>query len=255
MALALRVIKFNCVTKGKEKMKTNPLIEYDNKIFSAIAVARYTEALWVANEELHLAYERFGTANSETSKVLNNLGWIHDLMGHAKEAEENYLKALEIKVQDQNAHSADVIPTLENLVTLYISQKENEKAKTFLNKLIDVVETLNDPYKMRKSVYLCNLAEIEESEGAFNRAEWYYQQAIGFLEANYPYDHPNIGRTFGKLGALFQKLDDFQKSEFYYSRSLRILKKHLSPNHPDVQFTLQGLKEIYAAVGIKKRVS
>jgi len=54
---------------------------------------------------------------------------------------------------------------------------------------------------------------------------------------------------------LFQKLDDFQKSEFYYSRSLRVLKKHLSPNHPDVQFTLQGLKEIYAAVGIKKRVS
>lgn len=254
MALAVYVIKFKCVTKGKVTMKTNPLIEYDNKIFSAIAAARYSEALWIADEEVHLAYERFGTANTETAKVLNNLGWIHDLMGHVKEAEENYLKALEIKILDQGAHSADLIPTLENLVTLYISQKENEKAKTFLNKLITVVETLNDPYKMRKSVYLCNLAEIEESEGVFNRAEWYYQQAIGFLEANYSCDHPNIGRTFGKLGALFQKSDDFQKSEFYYSRSLRILKKHLPPSHPDVQFTLQGLKEIYTAYGIKKRV-
>jgi len=228
----------------------NRLVEYDQKIIRLIDSTRYDEALWVAEEELYFAESAYGREHLETAKVLNNLGWINDMLGNYTDAESQYLQALEVKISVCGSDSAELIPTLENLVGLYQTVKNRTNQRLFLKKLIELVAAQNKLYRLRKSVYLCQLADVEDELGFTEKAELLLWEALSFLQSHYGFEHPNTARVFAKLAAYYEKHANLARAEYCYNRALRLLRKHLPDRHPDVKFVRDGLSNIYSELGI-----
>lgn len=116
------------------------MCSFDKGIFFLISKGQYQEVLWVAEEELSLSELFFGVEHSETAKVLNNLGWINDLLGNAEEAEVYYSRALQIKEKSLGQFSEELIPTLQNLASSYTAKQDYKKAEAILNRLISLIE-------------------------------------------------------------------------------------------------------------------
>ncbi|HPC35651.1 MAG TPA: tetratricopeptide repeat protein [Candidatus Marinimicrobia bacterium] len=231
-----------------------PILKYDKKIMQLISLGQYEEALWIAEEELCYAESNYGHQHLETAKVLNNLGWICDILNKDQSAEEYYLKALEVKIAVCGGTSHELIPTLENLVNFFTNHNQLARAYEFLVQLIDLAGVQNKFWRLRKGVYLCQLAELEEQLGFPDKAENLLWESLSFLQANYGFDHPNAGRVFAKLGAFFERQGNLARAEYCYNRSLKLLKKHLPSNHPDVKFSRDGLYNIYSELGIKVKI-
>lgn len=100
-------------------MNTNPLIEFDDRIFTSVARQNYIEALWIAEEQLHLSNEYFGAAHPETAKVLNNPGWIQEMMGHTREAEYYYNRAVRTMKKHLSLNHPDVQFVIQGLNEIY----------------------------------------------------------------------------------------------------------------------------------------
>lgn len=232
----------------------NPLSEYDKRLFQLVWQAQYEEAVWVAEEELYLAETTFGHYHLETAKVLNNLGWLNDLLGNYTEAEHQYTEALEIKLRVCGVESPELIPTMENLIGFYLHHQQLAQAQKLLEKLIQIVEPLGKTYRIRKSVYLCQLADIYDETGDYHQAEHLYWEALAYCQANFGNKHPNTARIFAKIAAFYEKHQNFRRAEHCYNRALYLLKKQLPAKHPDVKFVRDGLYNIYSELGINVRL-
>jgi len=231
-----------------------PLLEYDKKIFRLISQGRYEEALWISEEELCYAESTYGHEHLETAKVFNNLGWICDILDRKQAAEDYYFKAIEIKLAVCGGASPELIPTLENLVGFLVNLGQLKRARDFLVKLLEVAEVQNKLWRLRKSIYLCQLADIEEELGFIEKAEGLLWESLAFMQANYGHEHPNTARVFAKLGNFFENHGNLARAEYCYNRSLKLLRKHLPASHPDVKYIRDGLYNIYSALGINARI-
>jgi len=232
----------------------NPLSEYDKKILHLVWQAQYEEALWLAEEELYLAESTYGHYHLETAKVLNNLGWLNDILGNYEDAEHQYSEALEIKLRTCGIDSVELLPTLENLTGFYLYHQQLTKAKKLLEKMVAIVDSQNKNYRMRKSIYLCQLADIEDELGNAEQAEHLLWESLSFFQTNFGFKHPNAARIFAKIAAFYEKHQNFRRAEFCYNRALYLLKKYLPAKHPDVKFVRDGLYNIYSELGINVRI-
>lgn len=232
----------------------NPLSEYDKRIFQLIWQAQYEEALWIAEEELYLAESIYGHYHLETAKVLNNLGWLNDILGHYLEAEHQYTEALEIKLRVCGLDSPELIPTMENLAGFYIHHNQWPQARKLLEKMIAIAETQSKNYRMRKSVYLCQLADVEDELGNAQQAEHLLWESLSFFQANYGFNHPNAARILAKIAAFYEKHQNLRRAEYCYNRALHLLKKQLPARHPDLKYVRDGLYNIYSQLGINVRL-
>ena len=232
----------------------NQLCSFDKGVFFLISKGQYQEALWVAEEELSLSELFFGVEHSETAKVLNNLGWINDLLGNAEEAEVYYSRALQIKEKNLGQFSEELIPTLQNLASFYTAKQDYKKAEAILNRLISLVERLNMHWKIRKSVYLCQISEIKDRLDCPEISESFYWKSLSFLEANFGYNHPNVGKILTKLADLYTKSGDLQKAEYFFNRALKLLKRSFHKNHPDIKYIHKGLENIYSELNISAKI-
>ena len=157
-----------------------PLIEYDKKITQLIAAGRYDEALWVAEEELCYAESSYGHEHLETAKVLNNLGWICDVLNKEQSAEDYYLKALEVKIAVCGNTSKELIHKMEKIINFIINHNQLARAYEFLVKLIDLAGLQNKLWRLRKGAYLCQLQNWRKHSASLTRLKIYSGKSFRF---------------------------------------------------------------------------
>lgn len=225
-------------------MTDNPLILYDKKILNFIEAGDYKQALWVAEESYVFSKTLFGDTHLETAKTLNNLAWVYDLLQRYDVAEIFYLRSVGLKKSIYGKSSEELIPTLENLMSLYLYQEKFQKAEKILYDLIEIVENKKAPWIFRKAVYLCQLADLYEKQGHKARAEDFYHKCAAFVESVMPFDHPNLGRVFANIADYYARVKKYHRAQFYYQRAYGVLNKKLKKGHPDVQNVIDGMNFI-----------
>jgi len=222
----------------------NPMTAYDKKILNFIEAGDYEHALWVAEESYVFSKTFFGDTHLETAKTLNNLAWIYDLLQRYDVAEIFYLRSVGLKKSIYGKHSIELIPTLENLISLYLCQEKFHKAEKTLYDLIEIAENKKAPWIFRKAVYLCQLADLHERQGNKARAEDFYYRCAAFIESVMPLDHPNLGRIFSKITDHYARVEKYHRAQFYYQRAYGILNKKLSKKHTDIQYVIDSMNFI-----------
>jgi len=226
----------------EKQIASNFLSVYDQKILDLIKSGDFEQARWVAEESYEYSKNTYGDSHLETAKTLNNLAWVYDLLGYSVEAEACYKRAIELKKSICGKRSTELIPSMENLMSLYLLKGKYQLAEKLLREMIGIVRNHPEPWCFREAVYLSRIAEINVRLGRINDAEGVYHECIAFVERTLPPDHPNLGRAFANIADFYRQIGKFQRAEFYYKRAYAVLKRSLSAKHADIQNLLEKIR-------------
>jgi len=220
------------------------LVKFDQTILELVNAGNYEQALWVAEESYAYSRDAFGEIHLETAKTLNNLAWLYDLNQRYDVAEAFYLRSIGLKKAICGKQSVELVPSLENLYALYVSQGNYKKARFLLEDLIEIVQVQPEPWLFRKAVYLSQLADIKIYQGEMSAAENLYHKCAAFIESTMPLDHPNLGRIFVNIADFYASVENYRRAQIYYQRAYAILTKKLSKKHSDIRYVIEKMAEI-----------
>jgi tetratricopeptide (TPR) repeat protein len=220
------------------------LAKFDQEILDLVKAEKFDQALWIAEESYEFARNKFGEIHLETAKSLNNLAWLYDLNQRYDIAEVFYLRAIGLKKAICGKGSVDLVVSMENLSSLYLSRGKYRKAQELLEGLIEIVQSQPEPWLFRKAVYLSQLADIKKYQGDVSTAESLYHKCAAFIESTMPLDHPNLGRIFANIADFYMAIDKHTRAQIYYHRAYTILIKKTSKKHPDIQYIVGQMNKI-----------
>ncbi|MTI47846.1 MAG: tetratricopeptide repeat protein [Firmicutes bacterium] len=147
----------------KVKLNFNVALAYKN-------LERYDKALYYLQE----LKKYIGSNNSEgLRKSLILEGICYNEKGQEDKAIEIYLKAIQI-LDDEDKEKAVVYA---NILDIYVSQKDKERAEEYRNKLVSLLPIFESANEYISNIYY-NLAEASELLGQNDLAEEYYKKSI-----------------------------------------------------------------------------
>lgn len=152
-------------------------------------------------------------ANPKDPNAHTSLGWVYQLGGKLKEAEQEYLTALKI---DPNN-----IGALYNLGLIYVAKNKTGEA---INRFEQIVE--KDPSHALAWYQL----------GALRMGQKNYKEAIVCFQ-NALQAEPSYANIHYELGTAYEKLGEKDKAKQEYEITLQFL-----PNHRDAKQALERIK-------------
>ena len=149
------------------------------------------------------------------------LGRVNSDLQDALQAQEYYLKALEIGEDSKNY--ALLIKIYNNLGTLYAYQDINDMALPMYKKVLSYLEI--EPDSVKTAFALRNIARIYTQTQQLDSAIYYYRQALTYSKPQ------NISSIFLSLGNLHYDKNEYREAQKYIEKALNtaINKKTLDP--------------------------
>ncbi|MEK9629458.1 MAG: tetratricopeptide repeat protein [Nitrospinota bacterium] len=130
---------------------------------------------------------------TETWENYNKKGMAAFGKGNFKEAESNFLKALELcKSSPLNSGEPRLYFSLNQLAELYRIHSKFKKAESILLRLLEMDKNQLGPTHPNIAFGLNNLAGIYRSQGRLKEAEVLLKQAIEIIETSFNKDHPLV---------------------------------------------------------------
>jgi len=101
----------------------------------------------------------------------------------------------------------------------------------------------------RPAVALYQLAQAEQAQRKFDRAELHYGQALTRLQQVKGETHPEVAAVLNNLGVLHRLHGQYAEAEPLLKRALAIKEQALGAGHPDVALSLNNLAMVYDTQG------
>lgn len=93
------------------------------------------------------------------------------------------------------------------------------------------------------------LAQAEQAQRKFDRAELHYGQALTRLQQVKGEAHPEVAAVLNNLGVLHRIHGQYAEAEPLLKRALAIKEQALGAGHPDVALSLNNLAMVYDTQG------
>jgi len=98
-----------------------------------------------------------------------------------------------------------------------------------------------------------NMAVHYQDQGAYNKAEEFYQKVLAIYEKELPPGHPDLATTYHNMAGSYQAQGAYDKAEQFYQKDLAITLKALPPDHPDLATTYHSMAGLYQDQGSYER--
>ncbi len=144
-----------------------------------------------ARDALRQATAALGEDHPITAFMLRNLALAMQEGGYSNYAEAYAKQALAILERHFGAHDVSVVPALNVLTEVAVSQARYAEAREFAMRAVDIGPDAGAHY----GTALHNLAATYQAEGKFQDAAKFYRQALEFREKVLPPGHPYIQLT------------------------------------------------------------
>lgn len=228
--------------QGKEKIH-----DYLSKIDEA-----WNHAKSVRDENLVLSYKSLGNAaykqakygeaeqwylkaleiKPQDSDILNELGFLSIYLAKYNDGVDYIKKAISEMEKRKDTTNVFYGTLLNNLASLYKSQALYDKAESLFIRALNIgvlnLVTDNPAY----AAWLNNLAELYALQGLYGKAESFYQRALKISEESLGMDHPSVAIRLNNLAGLYHKQRLYDKAESLYTRAIKIDEKSLGKRHP-----------------------
>jgi|GEM_PF-1347230 len=201
------------------------------------------EDSWAIARQSPVVIERdMDGSDPDMVRKLNNLGMIYYSRRNHADAEQVYLRALDI----QKKFSRPGLDLLQNnLAALYDAMGRPAEAEPLLRRaLAAVVDNSPDTANIMN-----NMAVVGEELGRRGDAEFYYRWALDLRERNLGANHPFVAASLDNLAALLEIDGRTAEAEKLYARALSIRRKTLGPDHPYVATSMNNLGMLYYGSG------
>jgi len=203
-----------------------------------------------AETELRHALSTTELAGADRQDVGDIASDLADLL-HQREryddAQQLYLRAIQIRQKRYGNDSAKVAEALRSLAQNYIDQDEYAKAETHLVRALQADEKAFGELNPALSVDLQTLGLVFLDQGKYDQSEKFYKHALQVNENALGPDHPETATCLNNLAWLYYNEQEYAQAEPLVRRALAIRQKQFGTKHPLVAQNLSNLAVILSA--------
>ena len=205
----------------------------------------FTEGLFLAKSNLidsalqqyQQAVEIFEVHNSEDILIIkaHNYHRLGDLYRYSLDnylqAEEQYLKALDIREQVYPDTHFDLMVSYYALSSLSRNIDDYKRAELFGVNALRIAESLGSEYSFNQSLCYNLLANIKQEQATlskqpehFQQSLQYYRKAIALMESNGE-SLDDISVCYNNQGAVFKEMEAYDSANIYMHKALHLKRK------------------------------
>ncbi|XP_065062371.1 nephrocystin-3-like isoform X1 [Rhopilema esculentum] len=226
---------------------------------------KFSTAETMFKQALEIKENAYGPDHSSVAKELEALAMLYLIQEKASMAEPLRKRALQINQKSTREHSAssstkilkrcgeeifdiaekissaEIGKSLNDLGVLFFIQNNNDLAKSFFMRALEMRESLFGQQHPDVAQSLHNLAALYNDQKLYDEAENLYEKTLEIRRMNFPLENPSVQSTLRHLAGLYRKQGKFEKAKKLYREILEIREKSLGEHHPGVATAVNNL--------------
>ncbi|HEX7415010.1 MAG TPA: tetratricopeptide repeat protein [Bacteroidia bacterium] len=179
------------------------------------------------------------------AEALNNIGLIYDKQGQIKEALEYYTRSLKLNEQIKNKQG--IASSLNNIGFVYNNQGQIKEALDYFTRSLKIREQIND--KQGIAISLNNIGGIYKNQGQLKEALDYLSRSLKIQEQIN--DKQGIAYSLNNIGGIYLKEKKYALALAYSDSSLAVAKQ--IGYAKEIRNAEKQLTNIYKEMGDKAR--
>ena len=216
---------------------------------SLAAEGKYDSAFVVAAEALALAQVSPGITDTAIGRIYYKMGFYSVRDGSFAEAEEPFLKALDIYRKHLGPTDVKVGKILNALGFTCKEAGAYASARKYCESSIEIMETLYATDDPALVTYIENLALVCVAQSDFERAEPLAVRQLGILEEAYGPTDVSVASALGILGDLYRRKGRYAEAEPLLRRSVSICRQGLESEDSQTAVCLTDLANLLSQCG------
>eukprot|EP00934_Nitzschia_sp_Nitz4_P001445 Nitzschia sp. Nitz4//scaffold28_size193895//52773//53858//NITZ4_001643-RA/size193895-processed-gene-0.219-mRNA-1//1//CDS//3329545916//1445//frame0 len=200
----------------------------------------FRNQLETAMEQLQQAEPLLDANPTLLVKCLDNQGLIYRLEGEFEWALDKYQQALQVVVDDETRLALHL-----HVADMYLALEESDQALALYHQLVREAEMGSN--RGVEGVLWHNIANLHVERGEYDLAVQEFQRSLQLKQETAGEDHPEVGKTWNSLGALYYGiLDEKVRALDCFHHALWIARIHAEDpkTDPDVMAALQTISDI-----------
>jgi CHAT domain-containing protein/tetratricopeptide (TPR) repeat protein len=190
-----------------------------------------------------------GADHSNYANALNNLAFLHRVMGYYDEARQEYSQALDILRRTAGERHPDYAQTLNNMgAPCRVTGDYAAAERHYQRALVIFRETVGDAHPLFAGT-LNNIAELQRETGNYSAAEPLYLQALEVRRAAFGEEHPDVATSLNNLGLTYEGMGDYISAALYYKQAVDIFQKTVGEKHSYFIMSLLNQIRMYELAG------
>ena len=207
---------------------------------------KYKDAEPLYIRSLEIKEKSLGPDDPSLANSLNNLAELYIIQSKYTEAETMLKRVLEIRLKAPETDFALVVKCLNSLGDLYREQERYFEAESTLVEALNICRREFEPDNPDLAVTLNYLGDLNNQFGNYEKAGFYYRQALGIWEN---IEHRDLDVGVFNLARNCLMRGDFLNAEKGFKRALEIMESNLGPDHVNIAYLLTTMASMYNKMG------
>jgi CHAT domain-containing protein/Flp pilus assembly protein TadD len=221
----------------------------DDEFLTLKEEGNFQDAVRLAQERVTESEKEFGPDHFQTAIWLNQLGQLHSHLGDYDQAEQAYLRSLDIKQKAKRPSNLAIAVSLLNLGDLYVIKGDYARAEPLLQRARELREKALGVNHPDVAPCLASLGRLKMFTGDYGAAEALNQRALAMSEHALGPDHLRVAACLDNLSEIRKYLGDLPEAEALARRALAIREKAPRPDTPLLARNLSNLALISVMMG------
>ncbi len=171
----------------------------------------------------------------------NELGFVHQRQRRWEDAEQAFVHARELWLEQLGPEHPVTTDALNNLGSLYLEQHRYDDAQRVFEEALVAREAIFGHEHPKVAHLLHNLGSTADKRGDLQTALGRFREALGILERTLGRDDPAVAVVLMALGEVHTGLEQPGEALVYLERALAIDERALGPDHSEVSWDLNAI--------------
>ena len=190
--------------------------------------------------------DQWQIATADGAELFNRIGRYFYQRTQYDEAESYYKRAWSICERGLGSDHPITALTLHNQGALVRSRGQDyPQSRRYYEQALAIRERVLGPHDPAIAQTLNGLGELDQTVGAYVRAESSYQRAWTIIVQAFGVNDPNTATCLSNLAGIFDAHGHYQQAEQYYQQALAIQEQRLGENESRTIETTRNLAGLY----------
>ena len=206
----------------------------------------------LALEDLSVGLAHYAGAGRGESKQAalchSYLGTLYYNTGKYRQAEDQFLRSLEIRTRQWGENHPEVGSVLNDLGLVY-GQTSPFKALEQYDRVLALYASTYGPQHPKNAIVYSNIGIMYKKMGLHEEAIAQFEKASSIWRLVYRNGHPNQALVLSYLGQTHAALKNTEQASRYFHQALRQYRTAYGERHPDIAATCNQFAQFHAGEG------
>ncbi|CAF1192713.1 unnamed protein product [Adineta steineri] len=187
------------------------------------------------NEEAEILFSMHTIFRVSAIKQMDNQNQLYQVELQLTSDDDEQLRSLTNRIREEADGTG-----WKRLGDLLLQIGQFNKAEELYNVLLEQTFDAGE----KANYYVC-LGYTKNQQGDYEKAIWYFEQALKIQEQDLPSNDPLLATSYNNIGNVYEKTGEYSKALSFYEKALEIDQKALSSNHPDLATPYNNIGLVY----------